>query len=235
MGPGTRRFVIRRLIQAVPTLFGIITLTFLISRLAPGDPIRLVTFGLDLTGEDIERIRRNYFAFYLMLVLMAIGIGTIVDMDSLEVEVDVNEAYIGRVLPKMPVEAVLNAYPEWKIPAEVIAIIPSADRSKATVKVRIALLNKDTRMVPEMGVKVSFREAAKAAGAPQNEGVRVPGAAIVQRDGKPVAFVVGAGTLMFQGISGYRSANAILRDHTVVTVPVATSMARSVLLKVSAT
>ena len=60
MGPGTRRFVIRRLIQAVPTLFGIITLTFLISRLAPGDPIRLVTFGLDLTGEDIERIRRNY-------------------------------------------------------------------------------------------------------------------------------------------------------------------------------
>ena len=60
MGPGTRRFVIRRLIQAVPTLFGIISLTFLISRLAPGDPIRLVTFGLDLTGEDIERIRRNY-------------------------------------------------------------------------------------------------------------------------------------------------------------------------------
>ena len=60
MGPGTRSFVIRRLIQAVPTLFGIITLTFLISRLAPGDPIRLVTFGLDLTGEDIERIRRNY-------------------------------------------------------------------------------------------------------------------------------------------------------------------------------
>lgn len=120
------------------------------------------------------------------------GIGTLVDMDSLEVEVDVNEAYIGRVLPKMPVEAVLNAYPEWKIPAEVIAIIPSADRSKATVKVRIALLNKDTRMVPEMGVKVSFREAAKAAGAPQNEGVRVPAAAIAQRDGKPVAFVVGA-------------------------------------------
>lgn len=120
------------------------------------------------------------------------GIGTLVDMDSLEIEVDVNEAYIGRVLPKMPVEAVLNAYPEWKIPAEVIAIIPSADRSKATVKVRIALLNKDPRMVPEMGVKVSFREAAKAAGAPQNEGVRVPGAAIAQRDGKAVAFVVGA-------------------------------------------
>jgi RND family efflux transporter MFP subunit len=120
------------------------------------------------------------------------GIGTLVDMDSLEIEVDVNEAYIGRVLPKMPVDAILNAYPEWKIPAEVIAIIPSADRSKATVKVRIALMSKDARIVPEMGVKVSFLEAAKSSAAPQNEGVRVPAAAIVQRDGKQVAFLVDA-------------------------------------------
>src|SRR5690606_11307697 len=67
------------------------------------------------------------------------GIGTIVDMDSLEVEVDVGEAYIGRVQPKMPVQATLNAYPDWKIPAEVIAIIPAADRGKATVRVRVAL------------------------------------------------------------------------------------------------
>ena len=119
------------------------------------------------------------------------GIGTIVDMDSLEVEVDVNEAYIGRVQPKMPVEAVLNAYPDWKIPGEVIAIIPTADRSKATVKVRIAMNIKDPRIVPDMGVKVSFLEAAAAAGAPKNEGVRVPTNAIVQRDGKPTAFVVG--------------------------------------------
>jgi RND family efflux transporter MFP subunit len=120
------------------------------------------------------------------------GIGTLVDMDSLEIEVDVNEAYIGRVLPKMPVAAVLNAYPEWKIPAEVIAIIPSADRSKATVKVRIALTEKDRRIVPEMGVKVSFLEAARSSGAEQNEGVRVPAAAIGLREAKPVAFVVGA-------------------------------------------
>jgi RND family efflux transporter MFP subunit len=120
------------------------------------------------------------------------GIGTLVDMDSLEIEVDVNEAYIGRVTPKMPVDAYLNAYPDWKMPAEVIAIIPSADRSKATVKVRIALLNKDARIVPDMGVKVSFREAAKAANAQQNEGVRVPGAAIVERDGKALVFVVGS-------------------------------------------
>src|SRR5690606_28825022 len=71
------------------------------------------------------------------------GIGTIVDMDSLEVEVDVGEAYIGRVQPKMPVEATLTSYPDWKIPAEVIAIIPAADRGKATVRVRVALKEKD--------------------------------------------------------------------------------------------
>src|SRR5690606_4858347 len=71
------------------------------------------------------------------------GIGTIVDMHSLDVEVDVGEAYIGRVQPRMPVEASLNAYPDWKIPAEVVAIIPTADRGKATVKVRVALKEKD--------------------------------------------------------------------------------------------
>ena len=81
------------------------------------------------------------------------GIGTIVDMDSLEVEVEVGEAFIGRVQPKMPVEATLNAYPDWKIPGEVIAIIPTADRGKATVKVRVALNVKDPRIVPDMGVQ----------------------------------------------------------------------------------
>lgn len=119
------------------------------------------------------------------------GIGTIVDMDSLEVEVDVGEAYIGRVQPKMPIEAVLNAYPEWKIPGEVIAIIPTADRAKATVKVRVALNVHDPRIVPDMGVKVSFLEAAQKPGAAKPEGVRAPATAIVQRDGTDVAFVVG--------------------------------------------
>jgi RND family efflux transporter MFP subunit len=128
------------------------------------------------------------------------GIGTIVDMDSLEVEVDVNEAYIGKVQPKMPVEATLNAYPDWKIPAEVIAIIPTADRSKATVKVRIALLQRDGRIVPDMGVRVSFLDqktaagAATAAAAPKPVGVLVPKDTIAQRkiDGKDtdVVFVV---------------------------------------------
>jgi len=110
------------------------------------------------------------------------GIGTIVDMDSLEVQVDVNEAYIGRVQPGMPVEAVLNAYPDWRIPGSVIAIIPTADRSKATVKVRIALDVRDPRIVPDMGVRVSFLEKA-AADAPKPTGVWLPAKAIVLPDG----------------------------------------------------
>ena len=118
------------------------------------------------------------------------GIGTIVDMESLEIEVEVGEAFIGRVKPGMPVEAVLNAYPEWKIPAEVIAIIPSADRGKATVKVRVALKQKDPRIVPEMGVRVSFLEAPQAQAQDKPQGVRVPGAAIVKRDGQDVAFAL---------------------------------------------
>ncbi|HEY0334142.1 MAG TPA: efflux RND transporter periplasmic adaptor subunit [Stenotrophomonas sp.] len=119
------------------------------------------------------------------------GIGTIVDMESLEVEVEVGESYIGRVEPKMPVEVILNAYPDWKIPGEVIAIIPTADRGKATVKVRVAMKVKDPRIVPEMGVRVSFLEQAKPEQAQKPQGVRVPGTAVVERDGATIAFVVG--------------------------------------------
>nr|WP_225737176.1 efflux RND transporter periplasmic adaptor subunit [Dyella acidiphila] len=121
------------------------------------------------------------------------GIGTIVDMDSLEVDVDVNEAYIGRVTPRMPAEAVLDAYPDWKIPAHVIAIVPAADRGKATVKVRVALEHKDARIVPDMGVRVSFLEAQPSADAPAPKGVLVPAKAIVQRDGADSVFIVANG------------------------------------------
>jgi len=117
------------------------------------------------------------------------GVATIVDMDSLEVDVDVNEAYISRVTPGMPVEAVLDAYPDWRIPAHVIAIIPSADRSKATVKVRIAFDTKDRRIIPEMGVRVSFLEK-RADNSKPIAGVLVPRSAIVQRDGHDVVFVI---------------------------------------------
>jgi RND family efflux transporter MFP subunit len=88
------------------------------------------------------------------------GISTIVDMASLEIEVDVNESYINRVRPGQPVTAVLNAYPEWAIPGRVITTIPAADRQKATVLVRIAFDQLDPRILPDMGVKVTFlREA----------------------------------------------------------------------------
>ena len=122
------------------------------------------------------------------------GIGTLVDMDSLEIEVDVNEAYINRVQPGQPVESVLNAYPEWRIPSHVIAIIPTADRSKATVKVRIALDAKDDRIVPDMGVRVSFLEEHKGAAAAltgqRPRGVLLPAAALRKDGDQDVVFVV---------------------------------------------
>jgi RND family efflux transporter MFP subunit len=121
------------------------------------------------------------------------GIGTIVDMDSLEIQVDVNESYINRVTPGQPVEATLNAYPDWKIPGAVIAIIPTADRSKATVKVRIAIKTRDARIVPDMGVRVGFLEsrAAGAAPAPTVAGVLVPAEAVRPDGNDSVVFVVG--------------------------------------------
>lgn len=126
------------------------------------------------------------------------GIGTIVDMDSLEVQVDVNEAFIGRVTPEQPVEAVLNAYPDWQIPAKVIAIIPTADRSKATVKVRIALGVRDARIVPDMGVRVSFLEDKPA---PTTLSVLyVPVEAVRERDGKTVVFVARDGVARLRAV-----------------------------------
>jgi HlyD family secretion protein len=118
------------------------------------------------------------------------GIGTIVDMASLEIEVDVNETYINRVTPNQKVEAVLDAYPDWRIPAHVITTIPSADRQKATVKVRIAFDELDPRILPDMGVKVSFLKetpAGQAAAAPR---VVVPKTAIRTAEGRSIVFVL---------------------------------------------
>jgi RND family efflux transporter MFP subunit len=132
------------------------------------------------------------------------GVGTIVDMDSLEVEVDVNEAYIGRVVAGNPVESVLNAYPDWKIPSRVIAIIPTADRSKATVKVRIGIDAKDARIVPDMGVRVSFLEENKPAAQAQQQaprGVLVPAAAVRKDGDKDVVFVVKEGRAQRRAVS----------------------------------
>jgi HlyD family secretion protein len=119
------------------------------------------------------------------------GIGTIVDMSSLEIEVDVNETYINRVTPNQKVEAVLDAYPDWRTPAHVITTIPSADRQKATVKVRIGFDGLDPRILPDMGVKVSFLKDAPAPGqalaAPR---VVVPKAAVRSADGHAIVFVL---------------------------------------------
>jgi multidrug resistance efflux pump len=89
------------------------------------------------------------------------GICTIVDMDSLEVEVDVSESFISRVHPGLGATVRLNAYPDWAIPAAVLTVIPTADRAKATVKVRIAFKVKDPRIVPEMGARVSFIDESR--------------------------------------------------------------------------
>lgn len=121
------------------------------------------------------------------------GVGTIVDMDSLEIGVDVNEAYIAQVRADMPCEAVLDAYPDWKIPAHVLAVIPSADRGKATVKVRVALEQKDERVVPDMGVRVSFLAAKPKAQAAPVPGVLLPPEALVRREGGDALFVVTEG------------------------------------------
>jgi HlyD family secretion protein len=120
------------------------------------------------------------------------GICTIVDMESLEVEIDVNESYIHRVQPSQPVEATLDAYQDWRIPCKVIAIIPTADRQKSTVKVRVGFDKLDPRILPEMGVKVAFRESAEA-GPATARNVVVPKTAVQQLEGRDVVLVVQKG------------------------------------------
>ncbi|MEY2429552.1 MAG: hypothetical protein QOJ40_2437 [Verrucomicrobiota bacterium] len=117
------------------------------------------------------------------------GICTIVDMESLEIEIDVNESYINRVEAGQPVEATLDAYANWKIPCKVIAIIPTADRQKSTVKVRVGFEKLDPRILPEMSVKVAFHVAA-ASGAVADRAVTLPKTAIQQQDGHDIIFVV---------------------------------------------
>jgi RND family efflux transporter MFP subunit len=118
------------------------------------------------------------------------GVATIVDMNSNEIEVDVNEAYIARVEPGQPVTAVLDAYPDWQIPSKVRTVIPTADRQKATVKVRISFLKLDPRILPDMGIKVAFlgNEPAKKEGAAP--AATVPSDALRDESGKKIVFLV---------------------------------------------
>jgi RND family efflux transporter MFP subunit len=122
------------------------------------------------------------------------GICTIVDMTSLEIEVDVSEQYIIRVSPGQPVEAILDAYPDWRIPARVITTVPTADRQKSTVRVRIAFDKLDPRILPDMGVKTSFFAEAVADTNKDKELPRarilVPKGAVRAADGVSVVYVV---------------------------------------------
>jgi RND family efflux transporter MFP subunit len=136
------------------------------------------------------------------------GIGTIVDMDSLEIQVDVNESFINRVTPGQPVEAMLNAYPDWKIPASVIAIIPAADRAKATVKVRIAIKAKDSRLVPDMGVRVAFLDNEPARPATPVAGVVVPAEAVRGEGASAVVFVYADGKVERRAVTLARATGA---------------------------
>ena len=129
------------------------------------------------------------------------GICTLVDMSSLEIEVDVNEAYINRVTKGQKVRATLDAYPDWKIPATVITPVPTADRQKATVRVRIGFDALDPRVLPDMGIKVTFLDntaADVAAGGTPAAGPApglIPSAAVRDDAGQPVVFVYAGGSL----------------------------------------
>ena len=119
------------------------------------------------------------------------GICSLVDMASLEIEVDVSESFINRVVAGQLTEATLDAYPEWRIPSKVIAIIPTADRQKATVKVRVAIDALDARILPQMGVKVAFLSDEGAASRPEGgDALTVPKEAVQRVAGQDVAWVV---------------------------------------------
>jgi len=110
-------------------------------------------------------------------------------MESLEIEVDVNEAYIARVKPGWPAMAALDAYPDWQIPATVRTVIPTADRQKATVKVRVAFAHLDPRILPDMGVKVTFLEEETSPRAAAGSRLLVPRTAVREEGGSQVVFV----------------------------------------------
>lgn len=143
------------------------------------------------------------------------GIGTIVDMSSLEIEIDVNEAYINRISPGQAAEATLDAYPDWKIPAHVIAIIPTADRQRATVEVRVGFDELDQRILPDMGVKVAFQEAGEVASEEDPlRGVLVPKAALRRDGGRDIVYVAESGKAERRAVAArdYRNGTVLVES-----------------------
>jgi HlyD family secretion protein len=135
------------------------------------------------------------------------GICTLVDMASLEIEVDVGESFINRVKAGQAVEATLDAYPDWKIPCKVIAIIPTADRQKATVKVRVAFEKLDPRILPQMGVKVAFQGDERSAANANRSLPVVPRNAVTRDAGRDVVWVVGDGRVERRAVTVAASSN----------------------------
>lgn len=129
------------------------------------------------------------------------GICTLVDMASLEIEVDVGESFINRVKAKQPVEATLDAYPDWKIPAKVTTIIPTADRQKATVKVRVAFDQLDPRILPQMGVKVAFLSDQPTASPTPTRSLSIPKTAVQKSGTRDIAWVVKDGRVERRAIT----------------------------------
>lgn len=129
------------------------------------------------------------------------GIATVVDMQSIEIEVDVNEAYIARVMPGQKVIATLDAYPDWQIPCTVRTVIPTADRQKATVKVRISFDHLDPRILPDMGVKVAFLGNQPSAQEKSRARALIPKSSVHAEEGKSLVFVVRGGKLERRAVS----------------------------------
>ncbi len=123
------------------------------------------------------------------------GIATIVDMDSLEIEVDINESYIARVTVGQKVEATLDAYPDWNIPASVRTVIPTADRQKATVKVRISFDALDPKILPDMGIKVAFLEEEAGEAQTEGPGLTLKSSAVVQDGDSAYVYVYNSGVI----------------------------------------
>jgi HlyD family secretion protein len=136
------------------------------------------------------------------------GISTIVDMTSLEIEVDVNESHIAKVYPGQPADAVLDAYPDWHIPATVRTVIPTADRQKATVKVRLTFDELDPKILPDMGVKVAFQEAVDEETSTAGVRAIVPKTAVFDDGGQSCVFVVEDGILDRRAVSTGREAGS---------------------------
>ena len=130
------------------------------------------------------------------------GIATVVDMNSIEVEVDVNEAYIARVRTGQKAVSILDAYPDWQIPSTVRTVIPTADRQKATVKVRVSFDKLDPRILPDMGVKVAFLDDTPVAKSKGSEArALIPKAAVRQDGGKSIVFLVSQQKLERRAVS----------------------------------